>query len=442
MIIFIEVEIAGRELLSKILLSRALINKNNLVIISNRNNIHNLINKNKIKNSILITKDINPRHDLIKFYKYLKSNGFVIISQDEEGGYLPNDYSIFTSMRHGKGEVLYIIDYFLCWGKRDYNFLKRKFKSISYKFINFGSPKLDAMKKNYKVNKNLLIKNKIKKKFILLSYNFTPFYYKPLTKGILDESTRLNKDFRKFAKKMFYSYGESAKLLYDFTELADYLEKNQNKYQVVIRPHPNFNSEIFRKIVKNYNKNIIICSEGNLIEYIKNCSVLIQNSCSSAVDAVISKKQVISYKTKNKEFMHSPYINSLGIKCESNLEVLKIINSNKIKNKFNILNKRFNLENSLIKINNLIKNLQIENDKNKINVKFNRLSFKFVFKKIIFKFFPKKEGADYADHKYKDFNYKNIKRIVAQVNASKFNGLKNKIKFKIKSKNILVINKL
>ena len=124
---------------------------------------------------------------------------------------------------------------------------------------------------------------------------------------------------------------KAQELLYDFTELADYLEKNQNKYQIVIRPHPNFNSEIFRKIVKNYNKNIIICSEGNLIEYIKIVQVLIHHSCSSAVDAVISKKQVISYKTKNIEFMHEPYINSLGFKCESNLEVLKIINSKKSK---------------------------------------------------------------------------------------------------------------
>ena len=61
MFIFIEVEIVGRELLGKILLSRALINDDTKIIISDRNKIKKLILNNKIKNSILIIKDINPR---------------------------------------------------------------------------------------------------------------------------------------------------------------------------------------------------------------------------------------------------------------------------------------------------------------------------------------------------------------------------------------------
>ena len=88
MFIFIEVEIFKREFLGKLLMSRAIINNDNKVIISDRSSIKNLILNNKISDSVLITKDINPRKDLLEYYIFLKSKNFTIISQDEEAGIL------------------------------------------------------------------------------------------------------------------------------------------------------------------------------------------------------------------------------------------------------------------------------------------------------------------------------------------------------------------
>ena len=331
MYVFIEVEVFKREFLGKILLSKAIIDDKIKIIIANRLNLKNLILSNNINNGILITKDINPRKDLIEYYKFLKSKNFAIISQDEEAGIVPNDYSIFSSLRHGNGETLKVIDYFLCWGNRDFDFHTKKFNDIRDKFINFGSPRIDTAHENFNIDKNLLFENGISKKFILLSYNFQPFYYRSFLERISNESERLKNEFKKFSESFFTRESESLKLLNDFTELADFLEKNQKEYQIVIRPHPNFNIEKFSKILRNINKNIIICNEGNLIEFTKNCEVLIHNSCSASIEAAINKKQIISYKTQNNKFFKSDYLNSLGFNAETKDEVMQLIKSKKIK---------------------------------------------------------------------------------------------------------------
>tara|TARA_B100001059_G_C17821301_1_gene578454 strand:+ start:987 stop:2321 length:1335 start_codon:yes stop_codon:yes gene_type:complete len=443
MFIFIEVEIVGRELLGKILLSRALISDHTKIIISDRNKIKKLILNNKIKNSILIIKDINPREDLLKYYKLLKSKGFLIISQDEEGGFLSNDYSLFSTIRHKNGETIKIIDYFLCWGKRDFNFLRKKFKNLKHKIINFGSPKLDAMHKNFQINKEVLKKNKITKKFILLSYNFSPFYYKTFDTRSFEFSELLKNKFKNYYKELFYSESENFKLTHDFTELADFLDKNQSEYQVVIRPHPNFDIEAFKHLMKYINKNIIVCNRGDLLEYTKNCSVLIHNSCSSSVDAAIIGKQLICYKSRDKKYFTSSYLNSLGIKCENHFEVLKVIKSKKIKINTTLLHKRLNLDNSLIKLKKIVNNSKIINDNknNKINFDKSNINFKSLIKKIIYLFVDRDTKNISTEMKYRDFDYKNIRRIVNQVNNYKFKGIDQKIKFKLISNNFLKIEK-
>ena len=439
MYIFIEVEIFNREFLGKLLMSRALVNNKTKVIISNRSNIKNLILNNKVRDSILITKDINPRKDILEYYKFLKSINFTIISQDEEAGILPDDYSLFSSSRHGNGEVIEIIDYVLCWGDRDFNFFKSKFKKFSHKFINFGSPKIDMMKNEFKVDNNFLVQNKINKKFILLSYNFIPFYYRPFSERISLESDRLKERFINFSKIIFYKESEALKIMYDFINLADYLEKNQNEYEIVIRPHPNFNIEDFSKIMKNINEKVKVCNEGNLIEFTKNCSSLIYNSCSASQDSSISGKQLIAYKIKDKEYFKSDFLNSLGFNCEREDEVLSLIKSKKIKSKSESLTDRVNLNNSISKIKKIIKSHN-KNPEN-LNINFYKQNIKTLLNIFKLKYLNNKNQINYTNLKYKGFNHLNIQRSIDLVNNCNFKEFNHKIKFKIKSKNVVLIEK-
>ena len=128
MLLFIEIEIAKRELFPKIFLSRALLKCCSKIIISHRKYLKDLIESNKIENAVLLIKDANPRADLVEYYKKLKKKGFLIISQDEEAGYIEQNYENFSLNRHAEGDTFDVIDYFLCWGKRDKDFLSKKFE--------------------------------------------------------------------------------------------------------------------------------------------------------------------------------------------------------------------------------------------------------------------------------------------------------------------------
>lgn len=63
---------------------------------------------------------------------------------------------------------------------------------------------------------------------------------------------------------------------------------------IIVRPHPTEKIEYWEKELKDF-KNVLIKVDGNLSRYIVNSECVIQNGCTSAVEAFISSIPVINY---------------------------------------------------------------------------------------------------------------------------------------------------
>ena len=450
MLLLIEIEIAKRELFPKIFLSRALLKCCSKIIISHRKYLKDLIESNKIENAVLLIKDANPRADLVEYYKKLKKKGFLIISQDEEAGYIEQNYENFSLNRHSEGDTFDIIDYFLCWGKRDKDFLSKRFEKKKCEFIDCGSPRLDIYNKDFNIGKNYLKINNLNKNFILVSLNFFCFYNRSFSERVSLDAVRLGSKYLKtigginYEEHFFKREAETLYLLYEFINLVRFLAKSLPDKTIVLRPHPNFQVDRFKDITKDFPENVKLISNGHLSEVIKNCEVVIQNSCSSAPEAVLANKKVINY-LGGQNFFQTDFVDSLGQDCKNKEEVLDSINNLNIENDLIKLDERINYKSLAITkiIDLLISNNKEINAIKQINFK-NKISIKKILKNIIKKAIRYNKhqdlGTDHVKLKLNEFNNEKIKQMVEEINNLDNQIFQKKIDYNFFEEKYIVIN--
>ena len=81
------------------------------------------------------------------------------------------------------------------------------------------------------------------------------------------------------------------------------LDKKPN-LDIVIRPHPSENIEIYKVFFKN--SKVYISDSGPIDSWIRMCKVLIHNGCTTAIQGYISEKKIISYEPLSCENLAGP----------------------------------------------------------------------------------------------------------------------------------------
>ncbi|XPV54916.1 MAG: surface carbohydrate biosynthesis protein [Halarcobacter ebronensis] len=137
-----------------------------------------------------------------------------------------------------------------------------------------------------------------------------------LNQGLLpDEHSK--KDFDK--RFEHYEY-----IFQSFLNFAIEVGKNHKDINIVVRPHPAEDQKIWRNLADKYN-NINVVYEGNLTEWIKASSLVIQNGCTSAMESLILQKSCISYRPKVDEKYDQLLPSKLSVNVfEKNILIEKI----------------------------------------------------------------------------------------------------------------------
>ena len=123
--IYILVEISKREFDSNLLLAFLAALDGHEVVLSNFENYLFLDSMTKLKPGIFHTKSLvhGPKKRI--FHNSLKKKNFLITSIDEEAALTNKDLTSFSDTRFSNKD-LDIVDKVFCWGKHDYEFLKKK----------------------------------------------------------------------------------------------------------------------------------------------------------------------------------------------------------------------------------------------------------------------------------------------------------------------------
>ena len=104
--------------------------------------------KKLLKPGIIHLKSITPSKRRIAEMKFLKTNGFMITSIDEEVGVVHDDTE-YLNQRYGKVTVN-LIDKLFAHGNFDLKNLIKKFPKYKKKIINSGNPRFDFWRNDFK----------------------------------------------------------------------------------------------------------------------------------------------------------------------------------------------------------------------------------------------------------------------------------------------------
>ena len=114
---------------------------------------------------------------------------------------------------------------------------------------------------------------------------------------------------------------EKSKMIGLFVEALKYIADKNKNYNVILRPHPVENIDLWKTLLNGI-KNIKVVRDDSISLWVKNSFAVMHNGCTTALEATISQKPVISYTPFKAKFTRE-LANDLGFK--SDLHNQKII---------------------------------------------------------------------------------------------------------------------
>ena len=258
-----------------------------------------------------------------QYYDALKEQDFSLLYYHEEGGIWIGAEKEWEGMcsKQIDASILQCDDQILCWGE----FQKNYYESLLplSNVHNVGVARFD-LDENMNLRKLINVSSRvIERDYILINTNFAAVnhyigflgWFKPLNTNARSSKDRV--EAMHWFSTTFQVMGYFLEMLTRL--LADFPEK-----RFVLRPHPTESIEFYEEFFKSFS-NITITKDFSAPEWIDKCSLLIQNGCTTAIEAHLMNKKVISFYPIEAE----RYVNitkDIGYQATSYQEINTIIN--------------------------------------------------------------------------------------------------------------------
>jgi surface carbohydrate biosynthesis protein len=338
--IYLHVETTIRELDSKLLLATLAASRGHEVIISDIEGIEKGIIRGMLAPGIYHTKSLTAVRSKIERHQSIIDKGNLITSIDEESGLAWHGYETFARTRFSEKTIKDASGVF-GWGNEDVDTLKQVYPKYSYKIHRTGSPRVDLWK--LKLAEYWGTPSETPNRpFLLVVSNMTyansvmPFFNiisKEQQRGHYERNPGLFLENFKEASEKFRITGE-------FIEAIQHLAKNNNDYDIVLRPHQNENIEAWRVYLKGI-PNVHVIRQGSISAWVKNAFAVMHNGCTTALEATVHGKPLVTY-IPFKPRRDNELSNELGYRIQNKEELLQKVNAlfnDKESNNKNSLNK-------------------------------------------------------------------------------------------------------
>lgn len=313
--IYIHVEIAARELDNKLLLAVIGASRGHQVLVSNLNFIIEGVRTGVLKPGVFHTKSLTPTIKKIARHQSLLDRGFQVTSIDEEGGMIDHGYDTFAKVRYSE-DTLGQASAVFGWGPEDTNTLKRVYSRFSSRIYQTGPPRADLWRPRFS-RYWLPPPSMPAKPYLLVSSNMgVANNIRPLHERIRSERQAgyYQRDPKMFSRT-FGVVAENYRMTLAFIEAIRYLASLNNDYDIVLRPHPVEDIEAWKVYLEDI-PNVHVIREGSITAWVNNAFAVMHNGCTTAFEATISGKPVITYLPFDQE--HEREIpNELGERVES-----------------------------------------------------------------------------------------------------------------------------
>tara|TARA_Y100000389_G_scaffold169171_1_gene175241 strand:+ start:2154 stop:3524 length:1371 start_codon:yes stop_codon:yes gene_type:complete len=454
--IYLHVEISSRELDSKLLLATLAASRGHKVIVSDLVGIEKGIKNDVLAPGIFHTKSLSAHKIKISRHKRMIDKGFMITSLDEEGNLNDYGYDGDAKTRFSDQTIEQSTAVF-GWGADDVDTLKKVYPNYSHKIYKTGSPRADLWKPLFSDYWNIPL-TVPKKPFLLISCN-TGYANNINSFGELikfeNEMGRYQSN-PKHLEMTMGRYAEDFNKMLAYVESVKYLSAHNNGYDIVLRPHPAEDIEAWKIILSDI-PNVHVIRDGPIDAWVKNSFAVMHNSCTTALEATISNKPVVTYVLPGQKY--SPQLaNELGYRVKSLEELLNKINtifdSSTISTKLkldepppNIISKKIFFDDELAaeKIIKIWENI----DNNKLSNSSNLKKFEWILrynmlkktsKNVLKRLLPVKFNSTNKNPKFIQLNQNDISERIKKF--EKILGLSKKLDCKLLSEKTISIKSL
>lgn len=338
-ILYLPVETVVRDLDGNILLAHEAVKRNYAVVIGEISEVKKYAEYRG--NGVYLFK--HWEHNFPYDFDHEKRKNFCYVGFHPEGlVYADNEFLKNLNVT-GKSEKL---DLKFVYGEKQKNLLIQYNPLLRNIIHSVGHPRFDLLKPKYHSYYEKKVKRIRSKfgKYILVNTNFTignpASYYK---KGLIERKNE--ESIKKWGKPLDESqrtFFEEAishfhKLLEEYMKMIEYVSQNFPDLNIIVRPHPSENHQVYKKHFKNSDR-INVIYEGNVVNWILGAAAVIQTGCTTGIETWATHKPAIRYNPiEDGDKLESDLPNKFGINS-TNLEELEEIliklEKNKLKNSF------------------------------------------------------------------------------------------------------------
>ena len=320
--IYLQIEIAARELDSKLLLAVIAAANGHDVLIGERTIINTGLVNGSLLPGILYKKDITPLRGAESLNTAIKSRGSLITCTDEEATLIDYNYDWVARARFSD-ETLDQAAAVFGWGESDTETLKQIYPRHADKIHLTGAPRVDMWTTKFSnywgkpaclpERPYLLISSNMN-----IANNMRPFHesirYERDAGGYYEREPEL------FSRK-FGMAAENYQMIYAFIEAIRYMGENADGFDIVLRPHPVENIDAWNVFLKDI-PNVHVIREGSITAWVNHAFAIMHNGCTTAVEATVSGKPVITYLPFEQKYARQ-LANDIGIRAHTPSELFQ-----------------------------------------------------------------------------------------------------------------------
>ncbi len=255
---------------------------------------------------LYLNKSMTSRN--LKMFRIMHGIGHEILTWDEEAlVHLPAE--TYYSRRLDPVAIRYISHLF-AWGENNAE-LWRQYPNLpkDMPIHVTGNPRNDLLRpelrpfyQNEVANLQAAYGN-----FILVNTNFNHVnayfsaqnLFRPVSKD--GEAPQFGKAAVGMSREYAEGLRDHKQSIFDvFKEMIPQLEKQLPDHQIVVRPHPTENQEVYKNIAARC-KHVHVSNEGNVVPWLLASKAVIHNGCTTGVEAYMMGVPAVSYRAKINE---------------------------------------------------------------------------------------------------------------------------------------------
>ena len=299
------VENQVRELDSKLLLACVAARRDFSSLIGSRREMHFHISS--FPPGIYLSKSMTAASEIM--FQIMRKLGHQILAWDEEAlVHLPPE-TYFS--RRLSPVAMEFVSYMFAWGQ-DNAELWRQYPQLpnGAQIHVTGNPRNDLLRPEIRPYYEETVVELRKKygDFILINTNFNHVnaFYPGLNLSVPNDNPGGEYRPGRAAKGMSREYAEGLRehkqaIFEKFQQLIPAVEKAFPNCNIVVRPHPTENQEVYRQIATGCER-VEVINEGNVVPWLMATRAVIHNGCTTGVEAYVMGVPAISYRAKVNEY--------------------------------------------------------------------------------------------------------------------------------------------